>query len=146
MSMTFFPVAKILVVDGDKNCLEATHALLIEQGYRVEKACRLADAFHCLQREKMDVLILDVQMPEIKSYEAIPLIKGIDPNLPIIMTAEENSPELESQVRHYGIFYYHLKSFGFDELKLAVENAIRKGSVNKFPPRPGADKPRPGEK
>jgi DNA-binding NtrC family response regulator len=122
--------AKVLVVDGDKNSLEVTHALLLKEGYRVEKACRLREAFQFLQREKMDVLIIDVEMPEMKSYEAIPLIKGMDPNLPIIMTAEENSPELESQVRHHGVFYYHLKSFGFEELKLAVENAIKKSSVS----------------
>lgn len=126
---------KIMVADGDRGSLEAIHALLFQEGYQVQKACRLFDVFQCLQREKIDVLILDVQMPEMKGYEAIPLIRGIDPQLPIIMTAEENSPELESQVRHHRVFYYHIKSFGLEELKLAVENAIQRGSQEKsFPP------------
>jgi len=126
------PPAKVLLVDGDKNSLEVTCALLHKEGYRVEKADRLKEAFQCLHREKMDVVILDVQMPEMKGYEAIPLIKGIDPDLPIIITAKENSPELESQVRHQRVFYYHVKSFGLEELKLAVENAIKRGSKEKF--------------
>ncbi len=119
---------KILIADGDKISLEATHALLFQEGYRIEKAGRLNDVFQYLQREKVDVLILDVQMPEMKGYEALPLIKGMAPDLPIIMTTIENSPELESQVRHQGVFYYHLKSFGFEDLKLAVENAVKKSS------------------
>jgi len=117
-----------MVADGDKNSLEAIQALLFQEGYRVEKALRLKDVFRYLQLEKIDVLILDVQMPEMKGYEAIPLIRGIDPQLPIIMTAEENSAELEAQVRQHRIFYYHLKSFGVEELKLAVENALKKSS------------------
>jgi len=129
----FFSIpAKIVVADGNKNSLEATHALLFQEGYHVEKALRLNDVFQCLQREKIDVLVLDVHMPEMKGYEAIPLIRGIDPNLPIIITAEENSPELESQVRHHRVFYYHVKSFGLEELKLVVENAIQKSSQEKF--------------
>ena len=117
-----------MIADGDKNSLEVTCDLLLQEGYRVEKTTRLNDVFRGLQREKIDVLILDVQMPEMKGYEAIPVIKGMAPNLPIIMTAAENSPELESQVRHEGIFYYHVKAFGFEELKLAVENAVKKSS------------------
>ena len=122
---------KIMVADGDKNSLEVTHSLLFQEGYRVEKALRLNDVFHCLQREKIDVLILDVKMPEMKGYDAIPLIRGIDPHLPIIITAEENSPELESEVRHHRVFYYHVKSFGPEELKLAVASAIKKASGEK---------------
>jgi len=61
-----------VVADGNKNSLEATHALLFQEGYHVEKALRLNDVFQCLQREKIDVLVLDVRMPEMKGYEAIP--------------------------------------------------------------------------
>jgi DNA-binding NtrC family response regulator len=129
--------AKIIVADGNKNSLEATHALFFKEGYHVEKALRLNDVFQCLQLEKIDVLILDVYMPEMKGYEAIPMIRGIDPHLPIIITAEENSLELESQVRQQRVFYYHVKSFGLEELKLAVENAIQKSSQKNplFPAR-----------
>lgn len=120
--------AKVMVADGDKGALETTHALLQGEGYRVQKTAWLNEVFHSLQREKIDVLILDVKMPEMKGHEAIPFIRGIAPNLPIIVTTDENSPELELQVRHQGVFYYHIKSFGFEELKLAVQNAIKKST------------------
>ncbi len=118
-----------MVADSDKGSLEATHALLLEEGYHVQKTAWLNEVFHSLQQEKIDVLILDVKMTEMKGYEAIPIIRGIAPGLPIIVTTDENSPELESRVRHYGVFYYHIKSFGFEELKLAVQNAVKKSSL-----------------
>jgi DNA-binding NtrC family response regulator len=124
--------AKIMIADGDKDSLEKTHNLFLKEGYRTEKAAGLNEVFNSLQREKIDVLILDVKMPEMKGYDAIPLIRGITPDLPIIMTTEENSPELEYQVRHQGVFYYHIKSFGYEDLKLAVQNAVKRSDMEKF--------------
>ncbi len=37
-------------------------------------------------------------------------------------------PELESRIRQQGIFYYHVKSFGPDELMLAISNAMERSS------------------
>jgi hypothetical protein len=44
------------------------------------------------------------------------------------MTTDENNPELESSIRQKGIFYYHVKSFGMDELMLAINNAMARSS------------------
>lgn len=54
---------------------------------------------------------------------AISIIKGLCRNMPIIVTTEENNPEQESSIRQKGIFYYHVTSFGMDELVLAISNA-----------------------
>ena len=45
-------------------------------------------------------------------------------NLPIIVTTDENNPELESSVRQMGIFYYHVMCFGMVELILAISYAM----------------------
>ena len=66
--------------------------------------------------------------PKPIGYEAISIIKGLSHNLPIIITADENNPELEGRIRQRGIFYYHVKSFGPDELILAISNAMERSS------------------
>jgi DNA-binding NarL/FixJ family response regulator len=81
-----------------------------------------------LQKGKVSALVMDVRIPEEMGYEAISIIKGLDRKLPIIITAEENNPEQESRVRQKGIFYYHVKSFGMDELMLAISNAMMRSS------------------
>jgi len=67
---------------------------------------------------------MEVNLPEIKGYDAVPIIKSIDPNLKIIITTRKNSRQLEAKVRSQEIFYYFIKSFGHDELKLAIRNAF----------------------
>jgi DNA-binding NarL/FixJ family response regulator len=71
---------------------------------------------------------MDAHLPEDMGYEAISIIKGLHRKLPIIITADENNPEQESQIRQKGIFYYHVNSFGLDELILAISNALMRAA------------------
>ena len=88
----------------------------------------LKDLLMTLQSEKINVLVMDVRLPEDMGYEAISIIKGLDRKLPIIITADENNPEQESRIRQQGIFYYHVNSFGPDDLILAISNAMVRSS------------------
>jgi DNA-binding NtrC family response regulator len=95
-----------------------------EQGHRLKAVDNLKDLLMTLQSEKINVLVMDVRLPEKMGYEAIAIIKGLHRRLPIIITADENNAEQESRVRHQGIFYYHVNSFGMDDLVLAISNAM----------------------
>ena len=99
-----------------------------ETGYQLIKVNNLKDLLVTLQREKINVLVMDAGLAEGLGYEAISIIKGLHKKLPIIVTADENNPELESCIRQKGIFYYHVKSFGMDELMLAISNALVRSS------------------
>ena len=97
---------------------------LTEQGHDCKSVDNIKDVFMTLQNEKINVLVMDVHLPEDMGYEAISIIKGLHRKLPIIITADENNPEQESRIRQKGIFYYHVNSFGMDELILAISNAM----------------------
>ncbi len=99
-----------------------------ETGYQLIKVNNLKDLLVTLQSEKINVLVMDAGLAEGLGYEAISIIKGLHKKLPIIVTADENNPELESCIRQKGIFYYHVKSFGMDELMLAISNALVRSS------------------
>jgi DNA-binding NtrC family response regulator len=99
-----------------------------ENGHQVLTVDNLKDLIVTLQHKKVNVLVMDICLPDTLGVEAIPIIKGISQKLPIIITAGENNPEQESRVRQKGIFYYHVKSFGMDELMMAISNALRRSS------------------
>jgi DNA-binding NtrC family response regulator len=101
---------------------------LMEHGHRLKTVDNLKDVLITIQNEKVDVLVMDVRLPEHMGYEAISIIKGLDKKLPIIITADENNPEQESLIRQKGIFYYHVNSFGIVELIMAISNAIVRSS------------------
>ena len=99
-----------------------------ENGHQLICVDNIKDVFMTLQQERINVLVLDACLPEQMGYEAISIIKGLCHKLPIIVTAAENNPELEGRIRQKGIFYYHVKSFGPDELMLAISNAMERSS------------------
>jgi two-component system, OmpR family, phosphate regulon response regulator OmpR len=101
---------------------------ITEQGHRLKAVDNIKDLLMTLQNEKINVLVMDVRLPEDLGYEAISIIKGLDRRLPIIVTADENNPEQESRIRQQGIFYYHVNSFGLDDLILAISNAMVRSS------------------
>jgi len=101
---------------------------LSEKGYEVKIVDNIKDVFITLQGEKIHVLVMDVCLPESMGTEAISIIKSLRRDMPIIVTTDENNPKLESSIRQKGIFYYHVKSFGTDELMLAITNAMARSS------------------
>ena len=118
------------VLIGESGCKLASELdpWVTEKGYKVRAVENIKDVFLALRCEKINVLVMDVCLPEEMGCEAISIIKSMYDRLPIIVTTDENNPELESSVRQMGIFYYHVKSFGMDELMLAISNAMARST------------------
>lgn len=117
---------RILIIDNDPKFQEELSATLTQQGYEVEISNRFANAIEQMKNVHFDCVIMNVDLSEIKGYEAVPIIKTIDPKIRVIMTADKNTKELEAKVREQDIFYYHIKSFGLEELKLSIHDALKK--------------------
>lgn len=120
------PEKSILIIDSDERQRDQLSSFLKKEHYTVESGKGLQDAVKKISEGCFNCLIMDVKLPEIKGYEAVPIIKNIDPNIKIIMTTNRNTKKLEAKVREQDIFFYFIKSFGNEELKLAINNAFHK--------------------
>ncbi|MDY6973349.1 MAG: hypothetical protein SV775_13625 [Thermodesulfobacteriota bacterium] len=96
---------------------------LTDIGFRIIQSWTLKETLLTLQNQIVDVLVLDAALLG-EDSGFISIIKGIEQNLPIIICAETNTPEFESRIRQQRIFYYHIKSFGTQDLEMAISNAI----------------------
>ena len=105
---------------------EKLYQIFRKERFVVSLTKRVSEAIRKIQEEHFSVLILDVGVKDMAWSEAIPIVKGLDAHLPIIMTSDHNTPELEAAILKQRAFYYHVKSFGTDDLILAVRNAIDK--------------------
>ena len=123
---------RIMIVDPDRGTAKEWVSLFIEEGYDVETSGSISAMAERIRDAKFDCVIMDVDLPEMEGYEAVPILKAIDPEVQIIMTATENTLELEAKVRKQDIFYYYIKSFDREELMEAVRDVFRKmGKVKK---------------
>jgi len=113
----------ILIAEQAGNTPRELEIFAKKRGLELLKADNLKDVLLTLQENRIDSLVLDAALLE-ADCGFISVIKGMEKDLPIIICAEKNTPELESEIRKYQIFYYHIKSFGIEDLVMAIANAV----------------------
>jgi len=117
---------RILIVDPDSKTAQQLASVFVEEGYDVEVSVSISAMAQRVRDAKFDCVIMDVDLPEMAGYKAVSILKTIDPSVQVIMTAAENSAELEAEIRKQDIFYYYIKSFDREELIEAVRDVFRK--------------------
>jgi CheY-like chemotaxis protein len=115
---------RVLIIDPDPKERQDLARSLREEPYFIDTGKSLSEAIKKVSGGGFDCLIMDINLPEMKGYEAVPILKHLDPELKIIMTTRKNTKPLEAKVREQDIFFYFIKSFGKHELRLALKSAF----------------------
>ena len=90
----------------------------------------LGAAISRAQIDRFDVIVLDADISGMSIEQIIQILREINPSAKIIVKTDENSKNLEAKIRKEKIYYYHLDSFGFPDLKLAITNALQKNNIS----------------
>ncbi len=114
----------ILVVEPDITTAREYERILRHEGCELEVVSSVTEAVRKLKNATFECIVVDVNLPDMAGYDAVSVIKTIEPKANIIVTAAKNTKELEARIRKEDIFYYYIKSFDREELKLAVRNAL----------------------
>lgn len=117
----------ILIAEPAEILSSELHTFLDDMDFSTIRVKTLKETMLTLQQQRVDVLVLDAALLE-EDCQFISVIKGIEEDLNIIICAETNTPEFESKVRKQRIFFYHIRSFGTQDLKMAISNAINKST------------------
>ena len=95
---------KILIVDDEERVRELYIRMLVEEGFLVRHASDARHAFNILIREEMDLILLDIKMPEIDGKTMIEVIREFNPNLKVIVTSVypiEKQKQMVPEARGY---------------------------------------------
>ena len=122
---------RVLIVEPDARQAERRYLLFRKEKLGSTAVQRVSEAIRNIQEVHFRAVILDVDVKDMAWEEAVPIIKGLEPGLPIIITATLNTPEQEAKVLRSKVFYYHVKSFGTEELILAIRNAVENRRIAK---------------
>ena len=82
----------ILVVDDDKNTRRYLKAVLEAENYSVTLAESGKAALDVMSREYIDLIILDIMMPEMDGYEFTNILREGNSDLPILMVTAKQLP------------------------------------------------------
>jgi response regulator RpfG family c-di-GMP phosphodiesterase len=116
---------RILVVDDELGPREALRMILKDR-YEVKIAGDGTSALSLIAREKFDVVILDIKMPDRDGIEVLRIAKEIDRDLEVVMiTAYATVNTAREAIRH-GALDYLIKPFDKTDVEKVVERGIAK--------------------
>ena len=115
----------ILIVDDEKRLVSLVQSYLTQEGYRVLTAYNGKDALPIAQKEKPDLIILDIMMPEMNGYDFMRTHRA-EHDTPIIMLTAKVEDDDKVIGLELGADDYVTKPFKPRELMARVRNILRR--------------------
>ncbi len=116
---------KILVVDDEDIIRESISFILQKEGYTVDLAENGAIAYQKVQEVEYDLVISDIEMPEMKGIELLEKIVKLNLRTSVIMITAYGSLETAIRALRAGAGDYLLKPLDFDELTVKVARVFQ---------------------
>lgn len=114
---------RILVVDDDTSMRMLLQEELMDMGYEVLTAGNAPEALKVIEKENLDLVILDIRMPGMTGVEALPRILGLKEHLPIILNTAYS--QYKEDFMSWAANAYVVKSADLTELKETVQELLR---------------------
>ena len=106
---------RVLIIDDDQSILEA-YTVLLEDEFRVYTAASGHEGLALFQREDMDVVLLDIRLPDINGLEVLRQLRAIDAQTEVLMLTALNEARLAVEALHEGAVDYLIKPVDNDDL------------------------------
>jgi two-component system alkaline phosphatase synthesis response regulator PhoP len=120
--------AKVMVVDDEEDILDFVKLILEEAGYAVLPVLSGHEALQLIYRERPDLILLDIMMPDLDGLELLKILKIEEStsNIPVVMlTAKVESRDKMAALREKAVDYI-CKPFKPQELVERIGQALRK--------------------
>jgi len=116
----------VLLVDDEEAFVQTLAKRLTLRRFNVYTATRKNRVYETLSGNLIDVVLLDVRMPDLDGIEATKDIKAAYPLIEVILLTGHASMEASLEGMKLGAFDYLLKPVNIDELVYKIEDAHRK--------------------
>ncbi|HXX63580.1 MAG TPA: sigma-54 dependent transcriptional regulator [Bacteroidota bacterium] len=132
----------IMIVDDEEIIRESLSFVLTKEGYRVQEAANGRIAADLLKNDSFDLVLTDLEMPEMKGIELLEHITRYSPETLVVIITAYGSIDTAIAALRKGAVDYILKPVEFDELllkirrlvssrRLTLENKLLRGELNR---------------
>src|ERR1700704_5751678 len=120
----------VLIVDDDEGMRDTLTAIL-KREYRVLRVSSGEAALPILNREDVDLMLLDVRLPGISGFEVLRIVKENYSLIEVVMISAINEIETAVQAMKHGAYHYITKDFDYDQLRSLVRHASERQDLNR---------------
>ncbi|MEW6096223.1 MAG: sigma-54 dependent transcriptional regulator [bacterium] len=116
----------ILVVDDEKNVRIALKRLLEDENYHVILATNGNEAIKCLKKDDVNLVILDVVLPDTSGLDVLAKMKEINQTIEIIMISGYANIDVAVKATKCGAYDFLEKPLSTDRVLLSIRNALER--------------------
>ena len=120
----------ILVVDDDEGMRETLNALL-KREYRVLRTATGEGALQIMEKEDVDLMLLDVRLPGINGFEVLKITKENYPYIEVIVISVVKELDAAIEAMRHGAYHYVSKDFDFEGIRTLVANASERQDLSR---------------
>ena len=120
---------QLLVVDDDKNIRRFLSTVLSLAGYKTFSTITAKETLHIMENQKIDLMILDVMLPDMDGYTFAKLLRDCGNDIPILMLSAKQLPE---DIKHgflSGTDVYMTKPVDEEEMLLRIKALLRRSKI-----------------
>lgn len=114
----------VLVVDDDRAIRHMIQEAFVETEHEAIVAVDVEDALQLIRDKEPDVVLLDIELPEISGFEAYDKIKALDSKLPVIYITGSGTSSTAIEAMKLGAFDYLLKPLKLAQVRELADRAI----------------------
>src|SRR5687767_1337081 len=120
----------ILIVDDDEGMRETLTAML-RRDYRVLRAATGEFALQILEKEDVDLMLLDVRLPGISGFEVLKIVRENYPYIEVIVISVLKELDVAIEAMRYGAYHYISKDFDLESVRTLVANASERQDLSR---------------
>jgi DNA-binding NtrC family response regulator len=122
-------IKRILIVDDEENTRIGLTKLLTQEGFEVDSAANGSEALDYLNREKVSLVISDINMPEMNGLVFLRELSRKFPSTSVIMITAYGGVESYLEAMNLGAYEYLHKPVRLDELRSIMKKIFNGGSI-----------------
>lgn len=119
----------ILIVEDDKNARKLMSAILKKEGYNIFTSKDGIEALEIFEKDHIDLVIVDVMMPNMDGYELTRNLREYNFQLPILMISAKQMQEDKKKGFLVGIDDYMTKPVDEEEMLLRIKALLRRAQI-----------------
>jgi two-component system response regulator AtoC len=115
---------RILIVDDEETLCYFLKASLEEKGYQASTAYTAAEGLDVMTRRQIDLVLLDLRLPDGDGLDVLDQIRRVDSNLPVIVLTGHAGIESAVRAMKLGAYDYLEKPINLEELSITAAKAL----------------------
>ncbi|TNF72275.1 MAG: sigma-54-dependent Fis family transcriptional regulator [Acidobacteria bacterium] len=117
---------KILIIDDEDVLQDVLTSILVKEGYDVLNAGTGEEGLEILEKEEVDLVLLDLMLPGINGQEVLKRIRAEDPEQVVVVITAYSSIEGAIDAMREGAFHYIPKPFKNEEVLLTIRQGLER--------------------